>query len=379
MDTEIKEISTIEFIDLILVYIIAIIEYILLGYYFFTKMSITGTGNWGYAIISLLISGFIIFIVFVVMTIRKIATKEWIFINKDRSLGYDKNKKINFWIFVENLIFFFTFGYVLLLLSSIKLLPILINTFHGPPVFLTLLVLTTVGMLYLEMRIFRDPRFLNNEQYRYLLNLMILFYFYFIEKFSGFTVLLILLAIFTILDMFFSSINTNRSKWWDLTLISLIVLLVGLILLIGMYSMDYNQKEITLLGSDANIVCSPKNNYNLILENSLIDCNITDTNLVPAKDTIIFIITKDSDDYNIAVTDFDENRIIFNVPKDSYRLKVTDINKEYKSNNLDLMTIEDYNKDRQEFGKYFFLLLGTIFLTIPWIIKAYSDIKKELQ
>lgn len=375
MDNTIKKISKFELIDLILVCIIGITEFCLLGHYFFNKMP--SQIIWHSQTVVFLFLGIAILGFFLLFIIYKLSTKEWTIINKNSKLGWDRTERLDWWYFSKNLLFCFAFGFIVTLLFSINLLPILINTFHSASVFLALIIIILIGTLIIEINIFATADFLNKGRlYGYILNICILLYFYFIVKMSGLFILFLLILVLS--DILFSSSGNEYSKFWDIALVSLVVLLIGLILLVGLFSMDYNKKEIRFAGYDSNIVCTPKNNFGFVLEDSLVDCNLMDANVIATKDTVILAKLKDSKDYNINITNFDENRIIFNVPENSYQLGIIDLNKEYIADNLNLMTTEDYNNNRKEFGKYLFLLLGVIFLTIPLIIKTYIDVGKEL-
>lgn len=376
----------------ILILCIAIFEICLFGYYFFAilKKSIHFLGYFGFFIILLLFFLFILFklifnfsiINLIVLELNKFKLGRFIYKQLGK-LFRDREELTADYFYkyvLKNLIFSISFVFAVFLLFSLDLWPILTNVFHKPSVAIAIILVVYFGVLFLQMNLISFQTFLNkNRIYWYILNFGVLFYFWVVVKI--YWIFCILFLILIIVELCVSSKKTDLDRYQEIVLLSIIVFILGFVLLTGLFSMDYtisNNQTLSLFYGDENIVCSSGNDFNLILENSLIDCNIIDKYL--AVDSInVYSKSKDSIIDEIHLTDYDENKLIMYVPQNIYELKILSNNNEYIAKNLKLMTIEDYEKNRQDFGKYFFLLLGVVFLTIPGIVKAYLDIKKKIK
>lgn len=371
----------------ILILSIAIIEICLLGYYFFIKLKQP-------TITSLIFWMFIITLFVLVLVLSKIIFK---FKLLDRFILYVGKLKICRYLYnlfskreeltvdyfykyvFKNLVFSISFVFALALLFSLNLLPILNNVFHKPSVAIAIILIVYFGTLFLQMNVMSIQRFLNrNRIYWYILNFGILYYFWEVVEIHWIIGILFLGLI--LIELWISSKKTEVNKYWEITLLSIIVFILGIVLLAGLFSMDYTAPKNQILSlSDGNefIICNSGNDFNLILENSVIVCDIQDKT-IDINSISIESKTKNSVINKINLTDSDVNKLTIYVPQNTYELKLKHNNQEYKSNHLKLITIEDYESNRREFGKYFFLLLGVVFLTIPWIIKAHIDISKKL-
>lgn len=371
----------------ILILSILIFEICLLGYYFFIglKQPMHLFGYLGFFIIILLISLFALinlifnFAITDWIKLNIIKLKIWKYISKLFKREEFSGNYFYKYVF-KNLVFSISFVLALALLFSLNLLPVLNNVFHKPSVAIAIILVVYFGTLFLQMNVMSIQTFLNrNRIYWYILNFGILYYFWRVVEIHSIICTLFLLLI--IVELWISSKKTDLNRYWEIVLLSIIVFILGVVLLAGLFSMDYTASKNQILslsnGKDS-IICSSGNDFNLILENSLIDCNIQDHNILISSISV-YHKSVNSIVNKIKITHSDENKLIIYVPQNTYEFKIISNNREYISKNLKLMTIEDYEHNRQEFGKYFFLLLGVVFLTIPAIIKAHTNIRKEIK